>query len=133
MTLPLKVGGTTVTVQRMVEDAYGDHAYTDAFTVDGCMTFPSFSTSGRVAWRSENTSGGQDVVTQMTTLYMPYGSDVRPTDRLLLHPDGMEVVAQDDVVTRKENTFQVLGEPMPWKNMLTGWSPALEVALTRVF
>jgi hypothetical protein len=68
----------------------------------------------------------------MVTLYMPHGSDVGPTDRVLLHPEGMAVIPADDAVTRRENAYQILGEPMAWKNALTGWAPAVEVALVRV-
>lgn len=132
MTLPLKVGGTTVTIQEMVEDSFGDHVYTDVQTITGCMMFPSFSTSGRVVWRAENTAGGQDVITQMVTVYLPYGTNVKATGRVLIHPDGMDVIAPDDTLTRKENAYQVMGNPMPWKNALTGWAPATEVALLRI-
>jgi hypothetical protein len=131
-TLPLKVGGTTITVQTSVQNPRGDHTYTDRVTIPGCLMFPSFSVTGRISTRSESNAGGADVVTDNRTVYAPFGSDVRATDRVLIHPDGMATIDPADTALRKRIAYQVLGEPMQWKNALTGWTPACEIALNRV-
>lgn len=131
-TLPLKHGGTTVTVLHQTENAYGDRAWVDGETVPGCLDFPGYSTTGRISFRSESTTSGEDVVTQTRTVYMPFDTQVRAVDRILIHPPGVAVVPPEDTVTRRLNTYDVLGEPMHWRNVLTGWAPATEVALIRI-
>lgn len=130
-TLPLRTGGTTITVQTAAENPYGDREYTDRVTIPGCLMFPSFSTTGRISYRSENSGGGADVVTDARTVYAPYGSDVRPTDRVLIHPVGVATIPANDPM-RREIAYQVMGNPMQWKNALTGWAPACEIALVKV-
>jgi hypothetical protein len=131
-TLPLKVGGTTITVQTSVQNPRGDRVYTDRVTIAGCLMFPSFSTTGRISPRSESLANGADVVTDSRTVYAPYGSDIRPTDRVLIHPDGMATIDPADAALRKRIAYQVLGEPMQWRNALTGWAPACEIGLQRI-
>lgn len=131
-TLPLKVGGTTITVQTATQNARGDRVYADRLTIEGCLMFPSFSTTGRVSPRAESTAGGNDVVTDQRTVYAPYGSDVRATDRVLIHPEGMATIDPNATALRRRIAYQVLGEPMQWKNALTGWTPACEIALQKV-
>lgn len=133
MTLPLKTGGTTVTILDMVENALGDKTWTDGKTVQGCMFFPSFSTTGRVSLRSEQTAGGSDVVNASRTLYMPFDTKVGPTSRVLIHPPGIDDIEDVDAKARREGTYDVLGEPMFWRNQLTGWAPCCEVALVRIY
>lgn len=131
-TLPLRSGGTTVTFQTATESPYGDRVYVDRVTITGCLMFPGFSTTGRISTRSESTDGGADVVTDARTVYAPYGSDVRATDRALIHPIGMATIPSNDTVTRREAAYQVMGNPMQWRNELTGWAPACEIALIKV-
>lgn len=130
--LPLKTGGTTITVQSAVQNSRGDRVYTDRVTIAGCLMFPSFSPTGRITYRSEQSGGGADVVTDARTVYAPFGTDVGPTDRVLIHPDGMATIDPADTALRKRIAYQVMGEPMQWTNELTGWSPACEIALTRI-
>jgi hypothetical protein len=131
-TLPLRTGGTTITIQSAVTDAQGDRVYTDRLTVSGCLMFPSFSTTGRISYRSEQSGQGADVVTDSRTVYAPFGTDVSATDRVLIHPAGMATIDPANTALRKRIAYQVMGEPMQWTNALTGWSPACEIALTRV-
>ena len=133
-TLPLKTGGTTVTILHEDEDSNGDRTWTDGATINGCLEFPSFSNSGRVTWRSERQDSGSDVVTESRTCYLPFDTVVGPTDRILIHPDGdtSTDATHLDAAYRRENSFDILGEPMYWKNMLTGWAPVCECALVRV-
>lgn len=130
-TLPLKSGGTTVTILHPTEDAWGDKTWADGDTIAGCLDFPSFSSTGRISYRAESTITGADIVTETRTLYMPFGTVVGPLDRILIHPDGQPDVPTDPEV-RRHNTYDILGEPMQWKNILTGWAPACEVALIRI-
>jgi hypothetical protein len=131
-TLPLKTGGTTVTILHETQDTNGDKTWADGVTITGCLQFPSFSNSGRVTWRSERQTSGSDVVTDSRTLYMPFGTTVGPTDRILIHPDGQNDPATLDAAYRREHSYDILGEPMQWQNMLTGWAPVCECALVRV-
>jgi hypothetical protein len=129
--LPLKVGGTTITTQTATQNNRGDRVYVDRETIVGCLMFPSFSTTGRMSTRSESTGGG-DVVMDNRTVYAPFGVDVRATDRVLLHPDGMATIDPADTALRRRIAYQVLGEPMQWRNALTGWAPACEIGLQRI-
>jgi hypothetical protein len=130
--LPLKVGGTTITTQTATQNNRGDRVYVDRETIVGCLMFPSFSTTGRMSTRSESTGGGGDVVMDNRTVYAPFGVDVRATDRVLLHPDGMATIDPADTALRRRIAYQVLGEPMQWRNALTGWAPACEIGLQRI-
>jgi hypothetical protein len=134
-TLPLKTGGTTVTVLHEQEDTNGDKTWVDGATINGCLEFPSFSNSGRVTWRSERQTSGSDVVTDSRTAYLPYDAVVGPVDRLLLHPVGDDLATDAthlDAAYRREHSYDILGEPMYWKNQLTGWAPVCECALVRI-
>jgi hypothetical protein len=131
-TLPLKSGGTTITILHPLRTAYGDTSWDDGKTITGCMYFPSFSNRGRIMWRGEQTANGDDVVLAMRTLYMPFDTVIAATDRVLVHPPGLDLISQIDDLTRREGTYDVMGEPMYWQNQLTGWAPCCEVALLRV-
>jgi hypothetical protein len=130
--LPLKVGGTTITTQTATQNNRGDRVYVDRETITGCLMFPSFSTTGRMSTRAESTGGGGDIVMDNRTVYAPFGVDVRATDRVLLHPDGMATIDPADTALRRRIAYQVLGEPMQWRNALTGWAPACEIGLQRI-
>jgi hypothetical protein len=133
MTLPMRSGGTTITILHETQDAFGDRTWVDGQTIQGCLFFSAFNTSGRILWRGEQTSSGDDVVTAMRTLYLPYEVTILPTDRVLIHPDGVDSITEIDDTMRRENTYDVMGEPMKWRNGLTGWAPCTEAALLRVY
>jgi hypothetical protein len=96
----------TVTVQRRPEeDIHGDGTWSDHHELPGCFWAPRTS--------AENNDRRQAVITGRT-LYAPAGSDLLPTDRVRL-PD--------------QTTWRVDGDPGPWTNPFTGWSPGVEAAL----
>jgi hypothetical protein len=132
MTLPLRSGGQTVTILHEVQDAYGDKTWVDGQTIIGCMSFPAFSNRGRISWRMENTAGGDDIIMSIKTLYLPYDVTISGTDRVLIHPDGVDSITEIDDQQRHDGTYDVMGDPMYWKNGLTGWAPCCEAALVRI-
>lgn len=104
MTLPLAVGGISVTVQRATIDRFNDAAYADHHVIDGCLEYPTSSTEVNAA------------VTDARMLLVPSGSDIVPTDRIRL--GGL--------------LYQVEGLPKDWVDPFTGWAPGMQVTLERV-
>lgn len=130
--IPLAHGGERVLVQRTTYDRFNDPTYTDHHYIDGVAIFTGFSTSGRI---SPNVETGNELMSSLT-LYAPPHSDITAYDRIIRVPKGMTTVPPESDVQgkaiRKENAFQVLGNPMDWVNTLTGWAPGMEVALRRI-
>lgn len=105
MTFPF---GITVTVQQRAQDRYGNRTTTAETTVNGCGFAPGASSEQLDA---------RDQVAEDGNLYMPPGSTITPTDRVVL-PDG--------------TTWEVNGTPSDWASPWTGWNPGVVVPLKRV-
>lgn len=111
----------TVTVERPGGvDRYGDRLPTVSRTVDGCIFAPRGSSGGVTASREGASSGGlaspNTVITGLTA-FMPESAAIDATD----------------IVVRADGTrWEVQGEPGLWRSPFTGWTPGLQVALTRV-
>lgn len=130
--MPLPAGGITITVQRSQRNEWDDVTYTDSHQIRGCMDYPTGSSGNRTGSGEANGVGGGEVLTEARTLLLPPGSDVRHTDRILIHPPGVAVVPAGDTAIRQANVYQVVARPVDWRNWLTGWSPGMQVDLERV-
>jgi hypothetical protein len=130
--IPLPFGGVRITVQRTTYDKLNDPTYTDHHQIDGCVEFAGTSVTGR-----GTRSGSEDanVVTDSRTLYAPTGSDILDSDRLLIHPPGMDLIPTEGIgkVIRRSHAYQVDGRPVDWTHGLTGWQPGMELVLKRVY
>lgn len=104
--------GETVTVLRPgtpTRDGYGnDVPGADVETeVTGCAVWPRTS--------SEDVQGRQQVIDGLSAV-LPYGTDVRPTDR----------------VRRNGLLYDIDGDPGEWRSPLTGTEAGVQVDLKRV-
>ncbi len=124
MPMPGAPGAVRITVIRVTVDGWGDETLADSHQIDGCMEYRAGS--------NETTAGGQDVLSDYRTLLLPPGSDLGYTDRVLIHPPGVDIVPANDKATRRANTYQVQGRPVDWTNPLTGWSPGMQADLLKV-
>lgn len=114
--------GITVTVHRDNPggvDQYGDPipGTVQTFNVQGCAVSPRSAQPG--SHSKEIIDYGRMGVIEGVTLYAPFGTDIRRTDRIELPAPWNGV-------------FEVEGEPGAWRNPFTGWEAGLEVALRRV-
>ncbi|WP_305780011.1 hypothetical protein [Nocardia nova] len=103
--------GETVTVTRpAAKDRNGDPTGPDTtFTIDGCgINYQS---------TSDNTDHRETTLSWIELLCPP-GADIRSTDKVQL-PNG--------------RTYNVDGDPAPWKNPFTGWEPGVVARLKGVF
>lgn len=105
--------GETVTVRRAATttDRYGNTvrdwtSVTDT-DVDGCAVAPNGA--------PETTSDGREAAVERLTIYMPVGSDVEATDR---------VVVRGDV-------YDVDSEPSAWTSPYSGTARGVEVTARR--
>jgi hypothetical protein len=90
------------------EDGDGNDVFTDTPTfLAGCVFNPGTSLEA---------VQGQDVLTVKPTVYLPAGSVLKPTDRLIVRGD----------------TYEVDGKANAWVSPFTGWSPGVEVHLKLV-
>lgn len=117
-------GAIRMTVQRAVTNQWNDKTWTDHHVIDGCIDVPSSSVE-------EGATSTELAVTDRRTVYCPPGSDLLVTDRVILHPVGMDTIPANDPL-RRSNAYNVLGRPTDWTNPLTGWSPGMEITLERV-
>lgn len=107
------MSGETVSVLRgnPATDRYNntviDWSSPASVDVAGCAVAPRAS--------SEENAGRTAVIVGLS-LYAPAGTDILPTDRVVVR--GV--------------TYEVDGEPGEWVNPLTGARPGIEVALKRV-
>lgn len=104
--------GDTVTVIRSTPggtDQYGDPKTStiERIPIQGCAVAPRFS--------SDMTDRGRDGVVIGKTVYPPAGADIRATDRLELEGD----------------LYEIDGEPIEWRNPISGDAPGGEIALRR--
>lgn len=105
--------GETVTLLPRVEgavDRYGAVTYTwpgPGVAVSPCGFDPGTSVESAVPYRT--------TVNTQPTVYMPAGTSVKATDRVIVR--GV--------------TFDVDGDPGVYVNPFTGWAPGVEVKLTR--
>jgi hypothetical protein len=114
--------GVTVTIQRATPNRFNDNTYADHHQIPGCIEYPTATTE-------EGTTNTH--VTDNRELLLPPGSDILATDRVLLHPLGVAIVAPDDPI-RRTNIYQVLGGAKDWQNPFTGWHPGMQVSLERI-
>lgn len=121
MTMPW-LFGLRVTVQRGAADRYNDRTYADHHQVDGCIDYPTASTEDGLT---------NAHVTNFRELLCPFQPDILATDRVLIHPAGVNTVPANDPI-RKTNTYQVVGSPKDWQNPYTGWAPGTQVSLERI-
>lgn len=128
--IPLPFGGVRITVQRTTFDKLNDPTYTDHHQIDGCVEFAGTSVTGR---GSKSGTEDSNVVTDSRTLYAPSGSDILATDRILIHPLGVDLIPANDRATRRTNAYQVDGRPTDWTHGLTGWRPGMELVLRRIY
>jgi len=113
MTLP---NGETVTRIRATPggyDPFGDPlpGTTDELEISGCAISPRAQ-----VYTSELTGPGRRAVIDGVLLYAPYGSDILPSD---------------DIVVRGV-TYRVDGEPGSWRSPYTGARRGIEITLERV-
>lgn len=116
--------GESVTVLRAVAgaDGYGDPVLADwantgsivSTAVQGCAVAPS--SGANLSGTSAEDNNNRTAVIVGLQLYLPAGTDIRSSDR---------------VVVRGE-TFEVEGIPGDWRSPFTGWRPGVEVALIKV-
>lgn len=104
--------GENVTILRSGEPTQDSHGNdvpgTDAETaVEGCAVWPRTS--------SESIDGRDQVIVGVS-VGMPYGTDVRATDR----------------VRWRGTVYEVAGRPGPWRNPFTGTCAGIQVDLTEV-
>jgi hypothetical protein len=110
--------GRTATIVRDTPggtDPYGDPVpgSTVEIEVEGCGWAPR--TQGVGPSSTEVLDRGRQGVIEGLTVYMPYGTDVRPSDQLRL--DG--------------RLYEVEGDPGDWWNPKSGRLAGLEVAVRR--
>lgn len=129
--MPLAGATVTITVQRSTRDAWDDVTYTDSHQIRGCLVYRTSSVEDSGGAGSRDAGGLGERVTDSVTVLAPPRSDVRYTDRVLIHPAGVDVVPADDTTTRSANTYQVSGRPDDWANPVTGWRPGMEIKLER--
>lgn len=97
----------TATIRRTSRNRTGGVVVDSEVPVDGCVWWPGTSSE-----ELEN----RDEVTAQSTLSMPYGTDVRPSDEVVL-PDG--------------TIWQVNGQPQPYQNPFTACRRGVIVNLQR--
>lgn len=108
----LGLGGETVTVQRGTvtsgrrNDTAIDWTNPTVHTVAGCLIAPRST--------SENLDGRQGVIVGVT-VYMPTGTDVLATDRLVI----------------RGKPYEIDGEPGDWRSPLHPICDGIEVAAKR--
>lgn len=129
--MPLAHATVTITVQRSHRDEWDDVTYVDHHQITGCLDYRNESTEDTGGAGNRDSGGLGERVTDVRTVLAPPGSDVLYTDRVLIHPRGMDLVPANDKVTRQANTYQVTGRPQDWENPVTGWRPGMEINLTR--
>lgn len=108
--------GETVVIVRQSPggvDEYGDpiSGSEERIDVPGCTWAPRLAGA---ASSEIDDRGRQGIIVGMT-VYMPYDTDLRPSDQLVL--DGL--------------LYEVEGEPGKWHNRMTGRRAGLEVAARR--
>lgn len=110
-------GSETVTILRRGPSVYptmGDKADpTICFKVSGCSLWPNTVTEKVSSQTNVEKIDGQFTVLWGLTVFMPPGTDIRPTDQ---------------VVARGE-TYQVNGKPSIWNSPSTGHRAGIEVQL----
>ncbi len=79
--------------------------------IDGCAVSPRFE--------AERTDQGRQGVIIGLTVYAPAGTDVLPTDRVIVRGDWA-------------NPYEIDGQPGDWTNPYDGRSRGVEFALKRV-
>jgi len=103
--------GETVTILRRAEtgrDAHGNPIWGETeIPVPRCAVWPTGSTEQ---------IQGQDQTSENLTVWMPYGTEVRETDRCRVR--GL--------------VYDVQGVPSSWASPFTGTRAGVEVRLTRV-
>lgn len=106
MTFPF---GIQVIVHRATAPSRrGDPPAVTTHTIDGCAIAPRYSSEAL---------DGRDTVVVGRDLFAPTGADIIATD-VIEDPGGQR--------------WQVDGEPGPWTNPFTGWTPGVQVALKAV-
>lgn len=104
---------TVVRVRGATTDRYGDPAGTDArVTLTGCAVAPRSS--------SDIDGEGRQGVIVGVTLYAPYGTDLKHTDKFEITGLG----TMDDI-------YEADGDAGQWKSPLTSWEAGTEIALKR--
>lgn len=107
--------GQTVTVRRYTRDNKGNRVEVSVHTVDGVGVAPAGGSGWGVASDEVNTLGEQ--VKSGTTLYAPYGADIR---------------ARDTVTLADGSRWEVDGDPADWRSPLSGRPRGTVVSLIRV-
>lgn len=105
----------TETVTRLRADATGPNRYNnteldwsdpDELEIPDCLFAPGGTREDHV---------GRDAVLTNPTVYAPFGSDIKPADRLIV----------------RDVTFDVDGQPADWQGM-SGWEAGMVLSLKRV-
>lgn len=122
MTFPFPYGGITITIERPTFDRYNDATYAEHHTIENCSEYPATSDEGVM-----NTG-----VTDVRSLLAPSGSDIQPTDRVVLHAPDSSTPPPAGSAARRAATYQVLGRPKDWVHAMTGWAPGMSVVLQKV-
>lgn len=107
-------GETVVLIGRTVtgRDSDGNDVYTDTeTTLTNCPAWPR---------TSSELVQGQDLVIIGLNVLCPPGTNARAVDRARIDAGP------------NAGTYEVDGEPGAWSSPLTGWTPGVQVALTRV-
>lgn len=102
----------TVEVWRGVRAKHGDIAREKHHEIAGCVFAPRY--------QNEVTDGRTSVITGYT-LYGPYGEDILPDDQIKRVVEGPAAKG-----------YNVIGEAVQWRSVITGWAPGFEAALERV-
>jgi hypothetical protein len=110
--------GKTITVIRETPggfDPYGDPTAgtTTETDVDGVAVSPRVQGAGKASGNIED-RGREGVIVGLTA-YLPYGSDVRHTDKVRV----------------AGAVYKIEGDPGDWANPITGSTPGIEIQLSR--
>lgn len=100
-------GQTVVRLRRATKtDPYSgqptlaDWANADEVEIPGCAVAPVSA--------AEEPTVDRDKLTTLRTLYGPFGVDIK---------------AEDRIRTADGDLWNVIGDPKPWQNPMTGWEP----------
>jgi hypothetical protein len=106
--------GETVTITRYGTDRYGDRVQLSTHTLTRCAFAPRARAAG---FRTGEDTDRAQAVTSDAELYVPTGSDIAPTDTVIL-ADG--------------TTWEVTGRPERWTDPFSGQPVGVVVALNRM-
>lgn len=100
--------GTPVTDPYSGEETGTDWSTPTATVVTDCGVAPRLT--------PESPANDRTLIIEGYTVFMPYGTDVLATDRVVVRGD----------------TYDVDGDVGVWRNPFTGWEPGIEVNLKKV-